>query len=175
MAPPALPRLPELVPDLTTDLGAGVVTLRWRGRPFLPPRETTTQATGICFTRAGGIVLVTGTLDPPYWTLPGGHPESGESLDQALAREVAEEVCALVVQSEYIGCQEVIPHVGARHFQARFWALVDLLPWDPEHEIAARLEVPASQFLGTFEWGDAPAAGEILRLGLREQETRLQA
>lgn len=56
-------------------------TIEWQGRtlqvtwepgPELPPREQTTQASGICFTDTGQIVLVGGD----GWGLPGGPPRT---------------------------------------------------------------------------------------------------
>jgi hypothetical protein len=49
-----------------------------------PPLDETTQALGICFTGDRRIVLV--TWNGEDWSLPGGTPEPGETLEQALGR-----------------------------------------------------------------------------------------
>jgi ADP-ribose pyrophosphatase YjhB (NUDIX family) len=87
----------------------------------------TTQVLGLCFTTDGRIVLVSD--DGEQWTLPGGPPEVGESLEAALERDLREEVSARLIACEYIGCQRVEdrerPDGPTLYYQARFWARVD--------------------------------------------------
>jgi NUDIX domain len=73
---------------------------RFARRSMRPPRRWAS-----CFTGDHRIVLV--TLNGTDWSLPGGSPEPGETLQQTLAREVREEACARVIDSSYIGCQRV--------------------------------------------------------------------
>jgi len=62
--------------------------------------------------------------------------------------------------SRYIGCQRVDdpdhPAGPWRYYQARFWARVELLRWDPQHEIDERRLVRPEDFLQTLSWGSAP-------------------
>ena len=144
----------------------------WRDLPFLPPRDLTEQASGICFTSQGDIVLVSGIGES--WMLPGGHPEAEETLEQAFIREVREEACALVNQSAYIGCQEVHEIDGTHavnvHFSARNWASVTLEQFLPKCEIVRRKCIPASEFISTLNWSTVRCAEAILEAGLREEK-----
>jgi ADP-ribose pyrophosphatase YjhB (NUDIX family) len=132
----------------------------------------TTQALGICFTSDGQIVLV--SSDGEHWTLPGGHPEPHETLEMALERELREEACARLVSCEYIGCQRVDDpdrHDGpALYYQARFWARVELYPFEAVAETIDRRLVAPENFLDNLAWGEAAAARILLALGRRREQ-----
>jgi 8-oxo-dGTP pyrophosphatase MutT (NUDIX family) len=153
------------------------VTFTWFDPPFRPEPPHSNQAYGICFTETGLIVL--GACDvggAPYWNLLGGGVEPGETLEGCLIREVMEEGCARVIESRYIGCQRVDepehPAGPRRYYQTRFWARVELLPWDPRHEVSERRLVRPGDFLRTLAWGSAPSAAIILAEGLRVEAGR---
>lgn len=146
-------------------------TFEWFDPPFRPSEGVLDQAYAACVTAEGDLVLV---HDGAYgWNLPGGGIELGESPEEALVREVAEEVCARVIDFEPIGWQRVTHHEGRRlvqrpwhqettYWQARYWALVELQPWEPQHEIVERRLVAPSDFRGTLRWGSARSAERIL-------------
>lgn len=157
----------------TSDLGRRV-TFTWFDPPFRPEPPHTNQAYGICFTGTGMIVLGSGDFDGGrHWNLLGGGVEPGETLEDCLIREVMEEGCARVLESRYIGCQRVDdpdhPAGPRRFYQSRFWARVELLPWDPHHEIDERRLVHPDDFLRTLTWGSAPTAAIILTEGLKAE------
>lgn len=150
--------------------------IAWFDPPFRPPLNEATQALGICFTDDRRIVLV--TWNGADWSLPGGSLERGETLEQALAREVREEACARVVTSRYIGCQRVEELDGDRlaYYQTRFWARVELDEFRPEHEMSARRLVAPEEFRATLFWGAETTAGVIIERGLEiEERTRKPA
>ena len=140
--------------------------IAWFDPPFQPPLEDTTQALGICFTADHRIVLV--TWNGEHWSLPGGSLEPGETLEQALTREVREEACARAVDSRYIGCQRVEELDSDRpaYYQTRFWARVELDEFRPEHEMTGRRLVAPEEFRATLFWGAEVTAGLILERGL---------
>ena len=153
------------VPDDRAEQGQRY-RIAWFDPPFRPPLAEATQALGICFTVGGRIVLV--TWNGTDWSLPGGSLEPGETVEQALAREVAEEACARVVRSRYIGCRlvEELDGERARYYQTRFWARVELRDFRPEHEMTGRRLVAPSEFRTTLFWGAETTAGLILERGL---------
>jgi ADP-ribose pyrophosphatase YjhB (NUDIX family) len=140
--------------------------IAWFDPPFRPPLAESTQALGICFTGDHRIVLV--TWNGTEWSLPGGRPEPGETLEEALAREVREEACARVIDCRYIGCQRVEELDGDRlaYYQTRFWARVELDEFLPGHEMTARRLVTPGTFRTALFWGAEIAAGLILASGL---------
>ncbi|MHB1533980.1 MAG: NUDIX hydrolase [Acidimicrobiales bacterium] len=148
--------------------------MTWLDRPFVPPVELVDQAYGLCFDAYGQVLLVCSydaDATTPYWNLPGGGVEPGESLEECLVREVAEEGCARVLGRRYLGCQRVdelvSPAVTRSCYQVRFWARVELDPWCPEHETFERRLVLPEAFRATLAWGSALTAGVILEEGLR--------
>jgi ADP-ribose pyrophosphatase YjhB (NUDIX family) len=135
---------------------------------WMPPTQLVTQALGLCFTTDGLVVLV--TMDGRQWTLPGGTVEDGESVEQALVREVAEEACARVVRCKYLASQHVAdplnPDGRPSYYQSRWWARVNLDPWQPQEEMTARRLVPPGQVLDTLSWQRKEIANRLLQLAL---------
>jgi len=144
------------------------LTATWLPAPFMPALDQVTQASGVCFTGSGKIVLVAGHAGK--WALPGGHVEPGETLEQTLAREVLEEACATVTQSEYLGAQEVIdpdnPTGSRAYYQARFWARVELKRFEPRFERMQRTLIAPSAFQSALRWRTERIAQAILDAAL---------
>jgi ADP-ribose pyrophosphatase YjhB (NUDIX family) len=135
---------------------------------WMPPAELVTQALGLCFTAGFQLVMV--TWDGRQWTFPGGTVENGETVEQTLIREVAEEACARVVACHYLAAQHVAdplnPNGGSSYYQTRWWARVYLDPWQPRHEMTARQLVNVDQVLPTLCWSRKEVAGRLLDLAL---------
>lgn len=144
------------------------LTATWLASPFRPERRLTTQVLGLCFAPDGRILLVTG--DGESWTLPGGYPEPGETFEATLERELREEACARLVACEYLGCERVDdperPEGPALYYQVRYWARIELYPFEPHEETIARQLVSAAAFRETLAWGEALAAQRLLEAGL---------
>jgi 8-oxo-dGTP pyrophosphatase MutT (NUDIX family) len=176
---------------------------------WMPPAALVTQALGLCFTAEGQVVMVTwdgrqwtfpgGTVEDGetveqalvrevaeeagarvvacrflaarQWTFPGGTVEDGETVEQALVREVAEEAGARVVACRFLAAHHVAdplnPNGGPSYYQTRWWARVELDPWQPQHEMIARRLVAVDQVLPTLCWSRKEVAGRLLDLALQ--------
>jgi ADP-ribose pyrophosphatase YjhB (NUDIX family) len=139
---------------------------------WYPPEHATTQAYGFCFTPDGRVVLV--QAHDGFFNLPGGQLEPGETAADALGREVAEEASARVTAGHYLACQHVwdpqAPAGPTSHYQIRWWARVELEPWNPSNdEYVARRLVAPSDVLPTLSWQRKEIAGRLLNLGAVRQ------
>ena len=146
--------------------GGRTVRAVWRPEPWQPPRELVTQASGLCYTSAGKVLLV--SQDGAHWALPGGHLEQGESLEQTLRREVREEACAEVLDCAYLGCQEIQEHDGEAllpsYYQARYWARVAPGRFEPAHETRFRRLVAPGDVKAVLGWHSSAILEHLLEL-----------
>jgi 8-oxo-dGTP pyrophosphatase MutT (NUDIX family) len=133
---------------------------------WYPPEHAITQAYGCCLTDDGLVALV--HTHDGFRNLPGGQLELGETACDALVREIAEEACASVTACQYLACQHVwdpqAPDGPASHSQTCWWAGIELDPWQPNHEKAARQLVPPSDVLATLSWRRKQIVGRLLAL-----------
>ena len=68
--------------------------------------------------------------------IPGGHPEDGESPEDALRREVREETCCEVIKLTLLGWQHVRDlQDDSVHYQMRYYCRVRVKPFEPQYEI----------------------------------------
>jgi 8-oxo-dGTP pyrophosphatase MutT (NUDIX family) len=141
----------------------------------LPPEHLVTQSYGFCFTPEGAVVLV--QADDGFWNLPGGQVEPGERPPDTLAREVAEEACARVTECEYLACQHVwdpqAPDGRTSHYQTRWWARVELDPWQPHYETVQRRAVPPDRVLSSLSWRSTAIAEMLLNAAVAENRLRV--
>jgi ADP-ribose pyrophosphatase YjhB (NUDIX family) len=147
-----------------------VLKITWNASQTPPPRALTTQASGLCFTNDGLILLVAG--EEGAWSLPGGHPEPGETIEQALVREVWEEACALVEHLAYLGAQQVddpsAPSGLTRYYQTRFWARVHLEPFHSQFETLRRTLATPKDFLSLLSWGQTKIAQSLFNIATEQ-------
>jgi ADP-ribose pyrophosphatase YjhB (NUDIX family) len=126
--------------------------------PGEAPVGTRHGSAALCLTPEGLAVLV--TEDDEAWTLPGGRPEGDESWRETLDREVLEEACAVVESATLLGYSHGQCTRGEQKglvlIRSLWRADVQLLPWQPQHEIRSRLLLTPDEALAkltSFEEG----------------------
>ena len=84
-------------------------------------------------------------------------------------QEVAEEACARVVRCQYLASQHVAdplnPDGISSYYQSRWWARVELDPWQPQDEMIARRLVPPARSWTPW-WQRKEIAHRLLQLAL---------
>ena len=115
--------------------------------PNAVPAGTPHGANAFCVTADDRVVLISN--DGERWGWPGGRPESDESWEQTLRREILEETCCVVKDARLLGfCRSVClsgPEKDRVLVRSIWRAEVELLPWEPRFEIAHRRVVPADE------------------------------
>lgn len=116
---------------------------------------------GLAFTEPGKLLLV---LGDDGFQIPGGGIEVGESVLDALSRELMEEAGATIVRSRRLGAFRIDgltnDHNDLHDF---FWCHIELaIDWVPPHDISARVVVSADDFLDTLPWGRSDQRAEFL-------------
>lgn len=91
------------------------------------PRERITQVYGICF--RDGALVIGRRVRNGSWGHLGGHPEEGETLEQALRREIQEESNMDVKAFKPIGYQTETCTNGDGDIQLRYCCIVE--PFGP--------------------------------------------
>ena len=91
-----------------------------------------------------------------YWTFPGGGIEPGESIEEAVIREVHEESNMRVIKQQLIGYQEIEESTGKITRQTRSVCIVE--PYgeflgDPDGDITAIKLIDPSEYKQYVDWG----------------------
>ncbi len=159
--------------------GETEVQLVWR--PIFDPSEVSpiVQVYGLCVTKDGKICIIRNPLaDSNFtpWYLPGGTPESDETPEETLQREVAEEADIEISHLKLFGAQEVnYPNnpnkeKGDRYYQLRYFALIDKISQptiDPhDNKMVERKFIDLDEFTDYIEWGDI--GEELYKLAKQE-------
>ena len=153
--PPAQKR-PLVDPDARTDLTIEMFWAPpWSGTRALvswldpadgPPDDLIQRAEAVAFTANGKLIAVAeGDTRFTWWSLPGGHREPWERVEETLRRELLEEACVHMQRSEPLGFVRLHHLTGERAGRvttdALFWARVETLPFEPAFEKHARHEL----------------------------------
>lgn len=141
------------------------ITLTWFTFP-LDPTIKITQVSAYCLFN-GKLVLV---RNKRGWGIPGGHPESGETVEQTLARELNEE--ADIKENQYtaklIGWMKAEdPNnqgaEGKEYAQLRYLVTLNTLPkFVPDEEIFERTLIEIDDFSKYISWGKSPTGAAQL-------------
>ena len=110
-----------------------------------------TQVSGYIFNDKNQLLIVrNGTV----WTIPGGHPEPNETPINTLDREVMEESCVTLRDTQYLGAVEVVEN-SKTYYQLRYTARVkDVLPFKQEWEILERKFVDIQELHKYITWSN---------------------
>ena len=111
--------------------------------------ETYTQVSGYIFNDKNQLLIV---KSGKTWTVPGGHPEQGETQVETLTREIMEEACVTIKDIKYLGAVEVVEN-SKTYYQLRYTAKVkDILPFKGEWETEERLFVDLNDIANYIKW-----------------------
>ena len=110
-----------------------------------------TQVSGYVFNDKNQLLIV---KNGKTWTVPGGHPEAGETQLQTLDRELMEEACVTLKDVNYLGAVEVVEN-GDTYYQLRYTAKVnEELPFKQEWEICERAFVDLKDLPNYIKWAN---------------------
>ena len=110
-----------------------------------------TQVSGYVLNEQGQLLIV---KNQNTWTIPGGHPEVGETKEETLKRELMEEACITLKDIHYLGAVEVVEN-GETYYQLRYTAKVnELLPFKQEWEICERKFVDFVDLSKYIKWAN---------------------
>ena len=87
------------------------------------PDELVVKAHGVCFW--DGKMLLVNHPQWNVWAIPGGTREQGESIEEALIREILEESNCRVVDMNVLGYKKIIAPDGSFHYRAQYICAVE--------------------------------------------------
>ena len=124
--------------------------MKWQ-EGFEITNQKYTQVSGYVFNSDNQLLIV---KNGNTWTVPGGHPEQGETQLDTLNRELMEEACVTLDSINYLGAVEVVEN-GETYYQLRYTAKVkELLPFNQEWEISERLFINLEDLPKYIKWAN---------------------
>ena len=116
---------------------------------FQTTSEKYTQVSAYVFNENNQLLIV---KNGSTWTIPGGHPEKGETKLETLEREIMEEACITLKEINYLGAVEVVENDEV-YYQLRYTAFVkDILPFKKEWEIDERKFINIDELPKYIKW-----------------------
>jgi len=111
---------------------------------------------GFCF--CGDKLVIVYSDAKGYWTPPGGGVEPGETVEEAVVREVLEETNMRVIEQKPIGTLEVFEPEQTK-FQVRLVCIVEpvgpfVADTDPEGDITEIKLIDPKDIKQYFDWGE---------------------
>lgn len=111
--------------------------------------EKYTQVSAYVFNENNQLLIV---KNGSTWTIPGGHPEKGETKLETLERELMEEACVTLKEINYLGAVEVVENDEV-YYQLRYTAKVkEILPFKKEWEIDERKFIDIKDLPNYIKW-----------------------
>ena len=122
--------------------------IRWI-EGFQTNSEKYTQVSAYVFNENNQLLIV---KNSSTWTIPGGHPEKGETKLETLERELMEEACVTLKEINYLGAVEVVEN-DETYYQLRYTAKVkEILPFKKEWEIDERKFINIDELSKYIKW-----------------------
>lgn len=135
------------------------VHLEWFERGDYPKNKSISQVTGFCVNKAKETLII---KNKRGWGFPGGHPESGETPEETLMREIFEEAAVTIKNPRLIGYMEVTDPQncsieGTRYLQLRYLAEIEeVRDFRREFETSDRAFVPVTELPQYISWLSSP-------------------
>lgn len=139
------------------------LTLTWQEAEAIPEGKNISQVSAFCLDKGNKILII---KNKHGWGLPGGHPEAGETAEQALKREIKEEADCTISDHWLVGYIEVDDPEnksveGRDYFQLRYLCRLDEIgEFKAEFETSERKFIDASELPDHIRWMKSSVTGQ---------------